>query len=128
MVNTFPGGVWPTMLTPFTKENEVDYPALEQMIEWYIDNGVAGLFAVCQSSEMFHLTLDERVNVARWVKEKVGGRVPVIASGHVSDSFEKQVKELNAMAATGIDALILITNRLASEDDDDYVLLDNLKN
>lgn len=115
------------MLTPFTKENEVDYPALEQMIEWYIDNGVAGLFAVCQSSEMFHLTLDERVNVARWVKEKVGGRVPVIASGHVSDSFEKQVKELNAMAATGIDALILITNRLASEDDDDYVLLDNLK-
>lgn len=46
----------------------------------------------------------------------------------MSDSFEKQVKELNAMAATGIDALILITNRLASEDDDDYVLLDNLKN
>lgn len=73
MVNTFPGGVWPTMLTPFTKENEVDYPALEQMIEWYIDNGVAGLFAVCQSSEMFHLTLDERVNVARWVKEKLVG-------------------------------------------------------
>ena len=28
MANDFPGGVWPVMLTPFTDENKVDYPAL----------------------------------------------------------------------------------------------------
>ena len=48
----FPGGVWPVMLTPFTEENQVDYPALKELVEWYIENGVDGLFAVCQSSEM----------------------------------------------------------------------------
>lgn len=115
------------MLTPFTKNNEVDYPALGQMVEWYIENGVSGLFAVCQSSEIFHLTLEERVGIARWVKKKVAGRVPIIASGHVSDDFEKQVEELNAMVATGIDALILITNRLATNDEDDTVLLGRLE-
>jgi len=127
MVNKFPGGVWPTMLTPFTKNNEVDYEALEQMVEWYIENGVSGLFAVCQSSEMFYLTLEERVNIARWVKKKAEGRVPIIASGHVSDSFEDQVYELNAMADTGVDALILITNRFAANDEDDSVLLGRLE-
>lgn len=126
MINKFPGGVWPTMLTPFTKNDEVDYPALEQMVNWYIQNGVSGLFAVCQSSEMFNLTLEERVNIARWVKEKSAGRVPVIASGHVSDSLEEQAKELNAIADTGVDAIILITNRLAAENEDDTVLLNRL--
>ena len=43
--NQFSGGVWPVMLTPFTEEGQVDYPALERLIEWYIDNGVSGLFA-----------------------------------------------------------------------------------
>jgi 4-hydroxy-tetrahydrodipicolinate synthase len=83
MKNTFPGGEWPTMLTPFTKSGEVDYKALEQLIEWYLQNGVSGLFAVCQSSEMFQLSLEERVGIARFTKEKVNGRVPVIASGHI---------------------------------------------
>ena len=79
--NDFPGGVWPVMLTPFTEENQVDYAALKELVEWYIENGVDGLFAVCQSSEMFKLTLKERVTAAAKVKEYAAGRVPVIASG-----------------------------------------------
>lgn len=124
--NDFPGGEWPTMLTPF-RDGVVDYPALEELVEWYIAHGVSGLFAVCQSSEMFCLSLDERTKVARFVKEKVAGRVPVIASGHISDSFEGQVEELQAMANTGIDALILITNRMAKEEESDEVWFENLK-
>lgn len=114
MKNQFPGGEWPTMLTPF-RDGAVDYPALDALIEWYIANGVSGLFAVCQSSEMFYLSLEERTSVARFVKEKAAGRVPVIASGHISDSLEDQAAELNEMARTGVDAVILITNRMAQE-------------
>ena len=69
------------MLTPFTDNNEVDYHALEQLINWYIENGVDGLFAVCQSSEMVYLSLEERIEIASFVKQKAKGRVPVIASG-----------------------------------------------
>ncbi|WP_270168075.1 dihydrodipicolinate synthase family protein [Paenibacillus sp. SYP-B4298] len=122
-----PGGVWPTMITPFTENNEIDYAALERLIDWYIDKGVDGLFAVCQSSEMFYLSLEERVQLAAFVKEKANGRVPVIASGHISDRFEDQVAELQAMAATGIDALVLITNRLASPEESEEVWLGRLR-
>ena len=102
--------LWPVMLTPFTREGEVDYASLEKLIAWYEANGVDGLFAVCQSSEIHYLSLKERVTIARFVKEHA--RVPVIASGHVSDGFDDQLEELRAIAATGVDALIMITNRL----------------
>lgn len=127
MGNNFPGGSWPVMLTPFTEANEVDYPALKELVDWYIQNGVSGMFSVCQSSEMFFLSLEERTEIARKTVEFAAGRVPVIASGHVSDDFEEQVKELNAMAETGVDAVILITNRLAKEEESDEVWVENCK-
>ena len=124
---TINNGVWPTMITPFTKENKIDFAALEKMIEWYIQNGVDGLFAVCQSSEMFFLDLEERVKLARFVKEMADGRVQVIASGHTSDSYEDQVRELNRIAETGVDAVVLITNRLAGQGESDAVWQNNLE-
>lgn len=127
MNKNFNNGVWPVMLTPFTENNKIDYPSLERLVNWYIENGAAGLFADCQSSEMFSLSLEERVELARFIKEKAAGRVPVIASGHVSDSIEKQAKELNAVAETGVDAVILLSNRLAAEEESDEIWLDRLK-
>ncbi|WP_274649512.1 dihydrodipicolinate synthase family protein [Paenibacillus humicola] len=114
-------GNWPTMLTPFTLSGSIDYPALERMIEWYIAGGVNGLFAVCQSSEMFYLALEERVELARFVVEKAAGRVPVIASGHISERMEDQLEEIRRIAATGIEAFVLVSNRLAAENEDDSV-------
>jgi len=115
------------MLTPFTDDDRVDYDALGRLVDWYIAQGVHGLFAVCQSSEMFFLSLEERVDIARFVKEKANGRVPVIASGHISDSLEDQAYELNRIAQTGVDAVILLTNRLAKQDEGDDIWLENLK-
>lgn len=115
------------MLTPFDKNGEVDYLALEKLTEWYIAHKVSGLFAVCQSSEMFCLSLEERMKVAETVVRTADGRVPVIASGHISDAFEDQVQEINCMAKTGVDAVILITNRLAKEEESDEIWIQNCK-
>ena len=123
--NKFPGGVWPVMLTPFTEDNQVDYPALKELVEWYIRNGVDGLFAVCQSSEMFKLSLEERIGITAKVKEFASGRVPLIASGHISDSVEEQIQELKLVAETGVDAVIMITNRMAAEEESDEVWISN---
>ncbi|CAG7614892.1 Putative 2-dehydro-3-deoxy-D-gluconate aldolase YagE [Paenibacillus solanacearum] len=125
MGKTIASGVWPTMITPFTLKGEVDYDALERLVEWYIGHGVQGLFAVCQSSEMFYLTLEERISVARFVKEKAAGRVQVIASGHISDELADQIEELKQMAATGVDAVVIVSNRLAKAEEDDSVWIGN---
>lgn len=127
MKKEFPGGVWPTMITPFTDSNKIDYPALERLIEWYLKNQVNGLFAVCQSSEMFYLSLEERVELARFVNKTAAGRVPVIASGHISEDMEGAARELNLIAETGVQAVILITNRIAKKEESDEVWQRNLE-
>ncbi len=45
--------LWATMVTPFTNEGKVDYDNIEKIVQWYVENGLTGIFAVCQSSEMF---------------------------------------------------------------------------
>ncbi len=127
MNKSFPGGVWPTMITPYKPDGGVDYDALKKMIDWYIQNKVQGLFAVCQSSEMFFLSLEERAEVSKFVKTYVNGRVPVIASGHISENISDQITELNKIAETGVDAVILITNRLAAENEPDSIFINNLE-
>lgn len=52
-----PNGVWPTMITLYKESGEIDFDAMGRMVEWFIQNKVDGLFAVCQSSEMFFLSL-----------------------------------------------------------------------
>jgi 4-hydroxy-tetrahydrodipicolinate synthase len=120
-----PNGVYPVMLITYTKDNEVDYAALEQLIDWYINNGVQGLFPICRSGEMFLLSLEERVSVARFVQEKAAGRVPVVASGHISESFQQQLEEIRQISATGVDVFVLVTNRLAQEHEDEQVWKSN---
>lgn len=124
---SFPGGAWPVMLTPFTKNKKVDYKGLEALTNWYIENGCSGLFADCQSSEMFFLTKEERIKIAKTVIKTAAGRVPVIASGHISDSLEDQIDELKAIAKLNPAALIFITNRFAAKEDSNAIWRSNLK-
>jgi len=119
-------GIIPVMLTPFTDDDAIDWDGYGALIEWYIANGAEGLFAVCQSSEMQFLSLQERVALAKFTMEHVAGRVPVVASGHVSDGLEDQKKELAAVAETGVDGLVLVTNRLARPGEGAEVLRANL--
>ncbi len=122
----FPNGVWPTMITPFLESGQIDYGAVEELVEWYRSQGVDGLFAACQSSEIFYLSLRERAELVRFIKRKAR-ELPVIASGHISNDMDDQVRELNAMAEAGADAVVLISNRLAGPGETDEVFLRRLQ-
>lgn len=124
-MHTNHAGLWPVMITPFTDEGKIDFASLEKLIAWYEANGATGLFAACQSSEIFFLTLEERESLVCFVRQHA--HVPVIASGHVSDSIDDQIEELRRMYEAGAEALILITNRLARQDDPPEVFMQNLQ-
>jgi 4-hydroxy-tetrahydrodipicolinate synthase len=113
------------MITPFTGDNKIDYGAVKNLTEWYIAGGCDGIFAVCQSSEMFFLSEQEKIDLARAVKEAAAGRVKVIASGHTSGDTSKQIEELGRMAETGVDAVVLVSNRLAEQNEDESVFRKN---
>lgn len=120
-------GIVPVMITPFTEGGEVDYGGLERLVEWYLAHGADALFAVCQSSEMQFLTLEERAAIGKFVVQKVAGRIPVVVSGHISDDPHGQVAELTAAVDTGADGVVLVTNHLDPKARGSADLLGNLK-
>lgn len=126
--------IFTTMITPFTENGEVDYGTALKYVDWYFENGLTGIFAVCQSSEIFYLSLEERVKLNRLVysrakelEKKHGRRFTVVSSGHVGNTIEEQIKELNEIWLSGTDALILITNRLDINNEGDGVWIENCK-
>ena len=126
--------IFTTMITPYKKDGSVDYETALRYVDYYYENGLTGIFAVCQSSEIFWLTLEERVKLntlvyarAKELEKSSGRPFTVVSSGHVSDGFEEQVEELNAIWQSGTDALILITNRLDPHNEGDDVFLANLE-
>ncbi|VDB00076.1 4-hydroxy-tetrahydrodipicolinate synthase [Olavius algarvensis spirochete endosymbiont] len=127
MNNTLANGVWPTAVTPFDADNRIDVQALNSLVNFYYDAGVAGIFGVCQSSEMFYLNRNEREYLAQETMRAADGKLPVILSGHVSDNPASQADELKAMASLGPKAVVLVTNRLAATDESDNVWFENLR-
>lgn len=122
-----PNGMWPVMLTPYTADGSaIDHAMLEKLVDWYIENGSDGLFAVCQSSEMFFLSAEERKAYARTVVKAAAGRVPVVASGHVADDPDTQLRDAEEMYETGIDALVLLPNRFATAEQSDELFIENM--
>lgn len=124
--------IFTTMITPYKKDGSVDYETAEKYVDFYFNSGIDGIFAVCQSSEIFFLTLEERVELNRLVysrakalERKSGKRFTVVSSGHISNTLEEQAKELNAVYKSGTDALILITNRLDINNEGDDVFIAN---
>jgi len=107
----------PVMLMPFQEDEKIDYSALGELVEYYLDAGAGGLFANCLSSEMFNLSKEEMLTSVSFIVEKVRGRVPIVATGTFEDTIENQAKFVKEIYATGVDAVIVITGLLAKEHD-----------
>ena len=90
MIHDFADGVWPVMITAFTRNKQIDWDGMDRLTDWYIDSGIAGLFAVCGSSEMRELTSEERLALATRVVKRVNGRIQVVATGTFGGAVEEQ--------------------------------------
>ncbi len=119
--------MYSTIITPFTPDGEIDYMSLGKLIDLLARNNCDGVFAVCQSSEMFYLSDEEKLELANFCiglcKEKKMG---CVISGHTQDKLEDQIKYLQRAEKLGADSLILVLNRLADQDEGDDKLIERL--
>lgn len=114
------------MLTPFLRNGNIDYPALTQLTEIYLQAGSSGLFANCLSSEMFELTEQERIQAIKHVVKVVNGAVPVVATGTFGGAIAKQADFVKAVSDCGVEAVIAITSLLADEHEPDEIFDDRV--
>ena len=122
-----PFGVWPVMLTPFTSYKQIDWESVDRLTDWYIASGAAGLFAVSGSSEMYELSNEERLSLARRVVSRSAGKVPVIAAGTFGRTLEDKIELTKQMSQTGVEAVVCIVSQLAQENQPDGEWRDNVE-
>ena len=116
MTDRLASGVWPVMVTPFTDDDKIDFDALAAQTDWFVQQGVAGLFTVSMSSEMYFLSNEERLALAEGVVKAAAGRIGVVASGTFGGPLEEQAVFVKRIYDTGVDAVVVIASQLASEE------------
>jgi len=72
-------GVLPIVHTPFTDDDEIDWPALRREIDWAWSLGANGL-GTGMVSEILRLTTEERHELTEKIVEFTAGRGPVFAA------------------------------------------------
>lgn len=100
-------GIGVAMTTPFSN-NEVDYDAYKQHIEFLIENNVQSLIVNGTTGESPTLSDDEIKGLLNTAIETVNGRVPVIA-GTGTNSTERSIVLSKYAEEAGADAVMLIT-------------------
>lgn len=100
-------GLITALVTPF-KDNAVDYPALENLVEWQIQSGVDGLVVCGTTGEAPTLHWDERLKIIKACVSKAKGRVSIIV-GTGTNSTDLTVSHTCSAAACGADAALIVT-------------------
>jgi 4-hydroxy-tetrahydrodipicolinate synthase len=99
-------GSYVAIVTPF-KNDEVDYEALERLIEMQIENGTAGLVPCGTTGESPTVSHQEHKKIIKFVIDKSAGRVPVVA-GTGSNSTAEAVELTVDAAKAGADATLQV--------------------
>lgn len=93
-------GSFVALVTPF-KNGEIDYIALENLIQFHLDSGTHGILLLGTTAETAGLASDEKDALLRFAIQKINGKVPVmIGTGtnnlHQTLANTKKAKELGA--------------------------------
>ncbi|MFW5742956.1 MAG: dihydrodipicolinate synthase family protein [Spirochaetota bacterium] len=99
-------GIIPPLLTPYTKDGEVDEAALRRLLDFVLPH-VHGLYPVGTYGTGPFMTVEERKRVIEIILDHVAGRIPVVAhvgapSAHVAVELAKHAKESGAAGVGAI--------------------------
>ena len=96
------------IVTPFTENNEVNYPLLGELIDFQIENGTDAIIICGTTGESSTLDDKEHRECIRFAVEHTHNRIPVIAGTGSNDT--KYAIELSQEAQElGADGLLIVT-------------------
>lgn len=101
-------GLGVALVTPFNEAGQVDYPALDRLVDYVIDGGVDYLVVMGTTGETPTLAMPERVAVLRAVKARNAGRKPIVVGVGGNDTA-RVVELIDQTNLDGVDAILSVT-------------------
>lgn len=96
------------LVTPMQPNGDVDWDALDGLIEWHVASGTHGIVPMGTTGESATLTTSEHLGFIKRTIEVVNGRIPVVA-GTGSNSTSEAIHQTQEAQAAGADACLLVT-------------------
>ena len=97
-------GIIVPLATPFTKDDEVDFPAYRKLINRVVGSGVTAIIANAATGQFASLSDAERSKVAEVAIEEAGGRIPVLIGAGAPSTHEaiRWTRHAEALGAVGV--------------------------
>ena len=96
------------LVTPMLPNGDVDYPCLENLIDWHIDQGTNGIVSVGTTGESATLNVKEHLDVIAFTINHADKRIPVIA-GSGANSTREAIDLTKESKRLGADYALIVT-------------------
>lgn len=96
------------LVTPMIPNGDVDYVALENLIDWHIEKGTNGIVSVGTTGESATVNIKEHLEVINHTVKYVNSRIPVIA-GTGANSTSEAIELTMESKQMGADFSLLVT-------------------
>jgi len=96
------------LVTPMIPNGDVDYVALENLIDWHIEKGTNGIVSVGTTGESATVNIKEHLEVINHTVKYVNSRIPVIA-GTGANSTSEAIELTMESKQIGADFSLLVT-------------------
>lgn len=96
------------LVTPMIPNGDVDYVALENLIDWHIEKGTNGIVSVGTTGESATINIKEHLEVINHTVKYVNSRIPVIA-GTGANSTSEAIELTMESKQIGADFSLLVT-------------------
>ena len=99
-------GTGVALITPFTAERAVDYPALGELIDYVIAGGVDYIVCLGTTGEAITLSSEECRRILDYTIRHVDGRLPIVAGFFGGNYTERLEDKLRAYNFDGVDGIM----------------------
>ena len=100
-------GCYTAIVTPMTKNHDVDYEGLRSLVEYQVEEGVSGILAVGTTGESPTLNWEEHNMVIENVHECIDGRCLTIG-GTGSNSTREAIRATEHASDAGVKCVLLV--------------------
>jgi len=95
------------LVTPMRDDGAVDFPALERLVDFHVENLTDAIISVGTTGESATLEFDEHCEVIESTVRHAAGRIPIIA-GTGANSTKEAIELTRRASELGADACLLV--------------------
>ena len=101
-------GCGTAIITPFTKDNNVDFEVFEKMLKFQLDEGADSIIVCGTTGEASTMSTDEKKKTIEFAVKTINHKIPIIA-GTGSNCTQSAIEMTKYCESIGVEAVLVVT-------------------